>query len=395
MFAGCSKLSTIDVSGWDTSTAANRMDGMFNSCYGVKKITVGKKFNVNKAFPQGYGSTYDSNGVWKSSSNSTVYTTEKVMSSRKGIADTYYASGSLKNAYIEDISTQPYSGKEVKPALKVTFGDRILVAGTDYTVTYKNNVKEGQATATIKGKGYYVDSLSKTFYIERLTPTWSGATRLPVSATADIKVTNGGWIRLRSGGKWVTSDKVLSLSSPSTTTKRVTAKAPGTTTLYLLDATGKQVATKKVTVYAIHGKTYEFESSVDRNYVLDIQGGSAKDGAQMIVYKRNNGANQKYQTYLQKDGTYAIRSLKSRKWLTLECDEYQWPKDKYVKQWSWKGNKKYLWRLTVDASNRVTFVNAYNTRCFDVQGGRTINSAKMIVWEYNGGRNQKWKLNQK
>ena len=49
----------------------------------------------------------------------------------------------------------------------------------------------------------------------------------------------------------------------------------------------------------------------------------------------------------------------------------------------------------MDSSNRVTFVNVAQNKCFDVQGGKTENSAKMIVWEYNGGLNQKWKLNQK
>ena len=150
------------------------------------------------------------------------------------------------------------------------------------------------------------------------------------------------------------------------------------------------MASKKVTGYAIHGKTYEFESSVDKSYVLDIQGGSKKDGAQMIVYKRNGGDNQRYQAYLQDDGTYAIRSLKSKKWLTVESKT-----NKYVQQMSWKGNNAQKWTLTVDSSNRVTFVNVGTNKCFDVQGGKTKNSAKMIVWESNGGKNQKWVLNQK
>ena len=55
-----------------------------------------------------------------------------------------------------------------------------------------------------------------------------------------------------------------------------------------------QVASKSVTVYAIHGRTYEFQSSVDSGYVLDVQGGKTKNSAKMIVWQSNGGLNQKW-----------------------------------------------------------------------------------------------------
>ena len=285
---------------------------------------------------------------------------------------------------------------------KKASGDATLSVNDKGNIIVRKGTKVGTYTIQVYAKaagGAFSDAFYKagttatvtlTVKVTRPKPTWSGATRMPVKSTADYKVTNGGWVRVKVNGKWATSDSIVSLSAPSSAVKRVTAKKTGTTTLYLLDADGKQVATKQVTVYAIHGKTYEFESSVDKNYVLDIQGGSTKDGAQMIVYKRNNGANQKYQTYLQSDGTYCIRSLKSKKWLTVESKT-----NKYVQQWAWKGTKAQRWRLTVDASNRVTFVNVKTNKCFDVQHGKTKNGAKMIVYKSNNGLNQKWKLNQK
>ncbi len=299
------------------------------------------------------------------------------------------AQADIAKASFASIADQSYAdGKEVKPTPSVTFNGKTLKSGTDFTLSYKNNKKLGTASVTVTGKGNFKGS--KTLNFKIVNPAWSGATKMPVSSTADFTVTGGAYLRVKVNGKWATSDDYVSISSVNDTTKRVTAKKKtGTTTVYLL-VNGKQVKSQKVTIFAIHNKKYEFESSVDKNYVLDIQGGSKKDGAQMIVYKRNGGANQKYQFALQSDGTYAIRSVNSKKWLTVDSKS-----NKYVQQWSWKGTDAQKWRITVDSSNRVTFVNVATNKCFDVQGGKTKNSAKMIVWQYNGGKNQKWKLNQK
>ena len=289
----------------------------------------------------------------------------------------------ISGATVSSIAEQGYTGSAIKPTPTVKVGSTTLKKDTDYTLSYKANTKVGTATVTITGKGSYTGTKSVTFKIV----DWVGASRIPVSAQAKYTLLKGGYMRVKSGSKFVKSDSVVSISGWT-----VTGKKAGKTTLYLFDKSGKQLQTKTVEVFTAHAKTFEFESSVDRNYVLDIQGGSKKDGAQMIVYKRNNGANQKYTLYLQSDGTYGIKSVNSGRYLTVEAKT-----DKYVQQWGWKkgSNTDQRWRLTVDSANRATFVNVKAGKCFDVQGGKTTNSAKMIVWQSNNGLNQKWRLNQK
>lgn len=41
----------------------------------------------------------------------------------------------------------------------------MLIAGTDYTVSYSNNMEVGSAKAVITGKGNYTGSVTKTFEI--------------------------------------------------------------------------------------------------------------------------------------------------------------------------------------------------------------------------------------
>lgn len=57
----------------------------------------------------------------------------------------------MSKATVAKVGNQKYTGKAVKPKLKVTYAGNTLSAGVDYTVTYKNNVKAGTAKAIIKG----------------------------------------------------------------------------------------------------------------------------------------------------------------------------------------------------------------------------------------------------
>lgn len=66
---------------------------------------------------------------------------------------------------IAPVADQNYTGEAVTPSLTVTDGSNILREGTDYTVTYKNNVNTGTATATIQGIGNYSGTASVSFTI--------------------------------------------------------------------------------------------------------------------------------------------------------------------------------------------------------------------------------------
>ena len=65
--------------------------------------------------------------------------------------------GKLSNCEITYPETKVYTGKYIKPTVKVTYGGKTLKAGRDYTVKYSNNRKVGTAKITItavSGSGY-------------------------------------------------------------------------------------------------------------------------------------------------------------------------------------------------------------------------------------------------
>ena len=91
----------------------------------------------------------------------------------------------IKETKVANIGNKTYTGKAIKPAVTVKDGDTVLKAGTDYTVTYKNNVKPGKATVTITGKGNYSGSVVKTFNI---TPAKAAVTSVKSAKKATLNV---------------------------------------------------------------------------------------------------------------------------------------------------------------------------------------------------------------
>ena len=60
-----------------------------------------------------------------------------------------------------------YDGKAKTPSVRVQDGEYLLQAGTDYNVTYSNNVNVGKATVIIAGTGNYAGSISVDFEIKK------------------------------------------------------------------------------------------------------------------------------------------------------------------------------------------------------------------------------------
>ena len=68
---------------------------------------------------------------------------------------------------------QTYTGGELKPAVTVTDGSRVLKAGTDYDTAYTGNINAGTAKVTVTGKGNYKGTAEKTFKISAKS-AWCG-----------------------------------------------------------------------------------------------------------------------------------------------------------------------------------------------------------------------------
>ena len=98
----------------------------------------------------------------------------------------------LSGAQVASIDNQLYTGDALEPAISVSLNGQGLVLGTDYTVSFSNNVNVGDvATVTVNGMGNYTGTATVTFTILPRSldeasvqsvdsQTWSGSALTPV-----------------------------------------------------------------------------------------------------------------------------------------------------------------------------------------------------------------------
>lgn len=117
--------------------------------------------------------------TWKSADSSIASVSNgKITGKSAGTVKIMAATGGGKTAYCTVKVTAPISGASVgsipdrvyngsaqSPSVKVTFGGKTLVKGTDYTLSYENNKGVGRASVIIKGKGCYTGSKTVSFVI--------------------------------------------------------------------------------------------------------------------------------------------------------------------------------------------------------------------------------------
>ena len=72
----------------------------------------------------------------------------------------------ISGAIVSEIPDQTHMFTELRPLPTVTLNGRTLNSGSDYTLSYKNNIDVGTATITITGKGNYTGTKDVTFRIE-------------------------------------------------------------------------------------------------------------------------------------------------------------------------------------------------------------------------------------
>ncbi len=103
-----------------------------------------------------------------------------------------------------------YDGSPKRPSVSVTLDGKTLIPGSDYQVTYKDNVDEGTAYAIIEGNGIYVGAVSMSFTI------------LPYSAGKESVYSKGDTFLSGNFVYEVMDDEALEVEVSSTSKKNLT-----------------------------------------------------------------------------------------------------------------------------------------------------------------------------
>ena len=205
MFDGCTSLASLDISHFDTSSASN-MANMFWNCSSLQSVALGDKFSFRGAknarqcsLPKlkGDGLT----GFWENVETHELYAEDEIPNN---VAATYVAqmksevpkTSISESMFAVDTRAKTYTGLPIKPSVS----SDTLNKGTDYDVSYGENMNAGEGTILITGAGSYAGQIAYSFRIDPIQVdapkaaadlVYSGAEQVGVAPSDDYEVAGG------------------------------------------------------------------------------------------------------------------------------------------------------------------------------------------------------------
>ncbi|SCW29924.1 hypothetical protein SAMN02910456_00373 [Ruminococcaceae bacterium YRB3002] len=191
---------------------------------------------------------------------------------------------------VSDIGRQIYTGSVICPALTVRYNGTQLTLGTDYTVSYSNNVDVGIATVTVTCKGDYSGTITKTFTITAKSISSAMITSIASQPYTGSPITPV--ITVKDGSKSLTNDTDYTLAysnnvNVGTATVTIIGKGnyKGTKT-----ATFIIVANTKLTISPISDQTYTGSAIMPEVTVTSGSKILSKDTDYTVAYSNNVAA---------------------------------------------------------------------------------------------------------
>ena len=155
---------------------------------------------------------------------------------------------------VSGIVAKTYNGKAQTQDIVVKDGDTTLVEGTDYTVSYKNNVNAGTASLTILGIGNYSAFEPRTFTIKKAPNTITAKSFTRTYSTKAQTFSLG--VKIKNGTPTYKSNtKSVTVSKAGKVTVKAKFIGKATITITAPEKTNYSKQTKKITITVNPTKT--------------------------------------------------------------------------------------------------------------------------------------------
>ncbi len=230
---------------------------------------------------------------------------------------------SLANVSITAIADKTYTGTAIKPSLvvkrKLSDGTyQILKAGTDYKVTYSNNINTGKATAKITAgtKGNYSSSKSVSF---KILPKQVTGVKQSSASQKSVKLS---WTKVEGAisgyavYKYNTSTKKYTyVKSTSSTSVTVSGLSAGSSYVYAIRAYKKVgTSTKYYSPYSSNVTTYTVPKTPSislstSGQTVTVKWAKVSSATKYYVYYSTNGGKTYKKAGSANSTSYTIRSL--------------------------------------------------------------------------------------
>lgn len=358
-------------------------------------------------------------GTAKNKSNVQQYTSNGTDAQKwvvtKNPDGSYRIVSALNEKYVLDIS----SGKAANGANVQIYSDNASKAQKYYFLTTSPSVKKCEDILP-KGRVVLRSALDSRFVLDVKSGSGKNGANIQLYSSNDsqaqmftFQYVNGYYRIVNSksgkaldvaGGNLVNGTNVQQWSGSSTSKNQLfsaTKNSDGTymfvsvATGMVLDVTsGKAKSGANVQAYERNGSkaqsfnvvsvgdlsaaTYSLRSSLDVNYALDVKSGSAKNGANVQLYKTNGTDAQRWKLQKNWDGTYTIVNVKSGKVLDVKSGKAA--SGTNVQQYSSNGTKAQKWYVQYVAQGEYRIVSALNHNLvLEVDGSSAANSVNVRI----------------
>ena len=137
--------------------------------------------------------------------------------------------------------------------------------------------------------------------------------------------------------------------------------------------------------------TYRIESTVNRNYAVDVAGGSMDKCANIQLWHKNYLWPQSFKfTYDAKTGYYTITNAKNKK--VIDVRGVGTANGTNIWQFDANGCWAQKWTVEKNSNGTYTFRAPINGSAFDLDAMRAFAGNNIQLWEYNGCNAQRWWL---
>ena len=268
-------------------------------------------------------------------------------------------SAPISNTTITGLTAKTYTGKALFESPVVKNGIITLNGGTDYDVSYRNNMNAGTATVTITGKGNYTGTKTATFKINKAAQSITakaGTSSVAVGKTTTVSISGA------KGAKFYKSSNTAVATVSSTGV--VTAKKVGKVTITATSAatSNYKAASKTVTIKVVPAATSSFTAT---NLSTGIK----------LTWKKVTGAN----AYFIYRGSTQIAAIKNGSTVT------------YTDKKANTNGAKYTYKIIASASatGRSTLSKSVTTYCVARPTISTLTNSAAAKMTVKWGKNTK------
>ena len=332
-----------------------------------------------------------------------------------GELEVWYKIGPAEmNGLTVEVDDQVYTGKELKPAPRVTYKGKSFDAG-QFTLKYSNNTEVGTATLVLtpaEGNKNFKGSKTVNFKIKEPEPTIIAVKSVKLNTASARMLTDDSDLLPGQQEAAITltatvspedaANKKVSWSSSNTAVAKVDSKGkvtgikPGTVTITVKTADGGKTSACMIKVmrrkeYKLkEGAKYTFESRLGRDFSMDVMYQNYATNTNVSLYRTTRGRNAQKLTArkLMKNGktcwalvrtnsTVGMRAVTERNGKNIVFGTY--------KETNWQAFRAYRFN---DGS--VQFINRGSNNAISVIDGKSVQRGEIKPEKANLDERQRW-----